>query len=716
MRTASHLDLRTRYRDYGAARPCQVSVSWRAESFRATEGRPMTIRRALALNAVLDKVDLPVFPGEWIVGAGLPLRMAPAGAVEDDAWKRDAEYLGTIGGRDFGSHSDHHAPDYPTLLAEGLGGVRRRAAARRETERDGGKRDFLESVVIGLDGASHHVRRWADALAAEAAKPSPYQELLRLQADSFRHLAGNPPRTFHEALQLVNIFHFIMQLDDRAAMAFGRLDQDLYPFYATDKKAGRLDDETALAILVHFFEKTTITEDVQNIAIGGVKPADGSDATNELSFHILEACKRVGRPGGNITARIHKATPHAFLKKCADVIRTGIGYPAVFNDEVQIPALVDQGFPLQASRDYCFVGCIEVFIPGRMAPWSDSRFNLLYCVNLALNDGVDSLTGTRVGVATGDRDSFGSFYEAFLVQMRARMKAHVETLNAYKQKFQNRPMDFTSPLMSALTADCIERGRDMNDGGARWPGHHGVAGMGIGVTADSLAAIRQFVYTERRFALAELRKMLDANFEGFQRERQLLLREAPKYGNDDAAVDELAVRVTADFGTECMTYRTPCGGRYWGLMAANVQNIWAGTEVGASADGRLSREPLSDAASPTFGRDKRGPTAVIRSVAKLPYQLCPGGNVINMKLSPETLKGDEGLDSLAYLIRTCFDLGGIQLQFNTIDRAMLQEAMEKPREHENLVTRVSGFSAHFVYLDRRVQEDILARTEYAKLL
>ena len=239
--------------------------------------------------------------------------------------------------------------------------------------------------------------------------------------------------------------------------------------------------------------------------------------------------------------------------------------------------------------------------------------------------------------------------------------------------------------------------------------------MGIGVTADALMAVRKFVYDKRRFTLDQLRRMLDADFAGFETERLVLLKGAPKYGNDDDTVDAIAVRVTRDFGEECLRYRNPLGGRYWALMAANVQNIAAGLEVGATPDGRRARQPLSDAASPTFGRDLQGPTAAARSVAKLPYHLCPGGNVVNMKLHPSALEGDAGLDALAALIRGCFDMGGIELQFNTVDREVLRLAIERPREHENLVVRVSGFSAHYVSLDRAVQEDILTRTEHRRV-
>ena len=423
--------------------------------------------------------------------------------------------------------------------------------------------------------------------------------------------------------------------------------------------------------------------------------------------------RRIGQPGGNLTARISNGTPEAFLAKCVEVIGTGIGFPALFNDDLEIAALTDRGVPLEEARDYCFVGCIEVHLPGRQAPWSDSRFNLLRCVNLALRNGYDDVTRRQAGPDTGEPATWMAFLEAYLLQMRTGLQHHIRQIQAVQEQAEVRAEELTSPLMSALVADCLARGQDQCAGGARFPANHGVAGMGIGVTADALAAIKRFVYDHPRFTLTTLHAMLDANFAGYDEERSLLLHGAPKYGNDDTEVDAIAVQVTRAFAEECLRYSTPRGGYFAGLMAANVQNISGGREVSATADGRLAFQPLSDAASPTFGRDLDGPTAVIKSIAKLDYRLLPAGNVVNMKFHPSALAGEAGCAGLAALIRTCFHLGGIQLQFNTTDRAVLRDAMAHPEQYRHLVVRVSGFSAHFTGLDQAVQEDILARTEHA---
>ncbi len=693
------------------ARPFRACSLWRAESFRQTGGEPMTVRRALALNAVLDRCDLPLIPGELLFGSGTGRFQAEGG---ESALAEASGYLETIGGRDFSTNVDHCAPDYPALLALGFGGLKGRAVAALQAQTDPALRAFQQSVIVALDGAARHIRRWAGRVRSAAGECPEWADLLLAQAEMLERIAREPPVSFHQALQLVFLTHCIWQLDDRFAMAFGRIDQYLYPFYQADTECGRLTGEDVQTLLDHVIAKLAHRWDIQNICAGGVD-AEGHDATNALSFMLVEAVQRIGQPGGNLTVRIHAGTPDAFLLKCAECIRTGIGFPAVFNDDVEIPALVGQGYPLADARDYCFVGCIEVFQPGRQAPWSDSRFNLLRCVDLALRGGRDGLTGEQAGPDTGEPASWEDFCQAFLAQMRHGVAEHVRWFNAHKQEAEDHAGDLTSPLLSALTADCINRALDLNAGGARYPANHGIAGMGIGCTADSLMAIKRFVYDTGRFTLGELRAMLDADFKGFEAERRLFLHGAPKYGNDDDEVDSLAVEAARAFGLEILKNRTPRGGRYWALMGANISNIPAGRQVGATPDGRFAFQPLSDAASPTFGRDTHGATAAARSVAKLHYSVAPGGNVVNMKLHPAALAGEEGVQALAALIRGCFRLGGIQLQFNTTDREILKKAMEHPEDYRSLVVRVSGFSAYFVGLDPAVQEDILARTEHSRL-
>lgn len=689
------------------ARRYPVSLIWRAQSFGQTEGRPMTWRQAAALSAILARAELPILPGELLLGSGCT-KCATGGSAGELQTAR--AYLNTIGSRHFLTNYDHVAPNYAEALRSGLSGLQAKTIAALERQDDPDRRCFLESVLEALRGAIFYLERWAEAAGNEALRNPEWRELLLWQANMLWRLAQGPAQTFWEALQLTYLIHCMFQLDSRYAMAFGRLDQFLYPYYQEDLRRGRIAPAQAQVLLDHFFAKVAHRNDIQNICIGGVD-SQGQDATNELSFMCLEACRRVGQPGGNITARIHRHTPDAFLLKCAEVIRSGIGFPAVFSDEIQIPALTRQGYPPAHARDYCFVGCIEVAIAGRQGPWSDSRFNLLRCVDLALRNGIDGLTGRRAGPATGEPETWEGFVGAYLRQLHEGLEEHIDSINRVKLQAQERASELTSPLLSVMIEGCIERGLDVNNGGALYPGNHGVAGMGIGSTADSLVAIKRLVYEQKRFTLPALRTVLDANFAGYS-DMLRWVSSVPGYGNGEAEVDDLAAWVAREFGRACLEHRTPGNGRHWGLLAANISNIAAGLEVGATPDGRLARQPVSDAGSPAFGRDLNGPTGVIRSISRVDYSLLPGGNVVNMKFHPSALSGPEGLAALAALIRTCFQLGGIQLQFNTNDVSVLREAMADPEKHRSLVVRVSGFSAYFVDLSRAVQEDVIARTAH----
>ena len=703
-RDASEL-IREKYR-YREARGIDWAPVWRASGFRSSANQPIMLRRALALNAVLEQCALPLFAGELFVGNSLGRFVAGGDA---DELRIACEYLQPLTGRSFTTSFDHHAPDYPTLLSEGIGGMLARVEESKMQHRQPARCLFLDSMHLALESAARHLLRWAAAIETPV-QDGRYSNVRATQAAMLRRLSVQPPSTLWEAMQLVLSFHAIFQLDDRYAMAFGRVDQYLYPFYERDRAEGRLNDAEAQQLVDHFLAKIVCNWDIQNICLAGLT-SRGEDAVNTLSFMVLDAVGRFRQPGANVTARIHTGTPGAFLMKCAETITTGAGFPALVNDEVQIPALLDDGYPLEEARDYCFVGCIETAIPGRHAPWADSRLNLLRTVNYALWNGKDPLSGVQCGPRTGEPQSWPEFLHAYYVQLTEDLHRHVKELQEIKEEAEMRAEELTSPLLSALTADCIASGLDLCMGGARYPANHGVASMGLGCTADALMAIKRCVYDEERFTLHEMRHMLAMNFTGFETERRLLLN-APKYGNDDDEVDGIAAEVVRVLGEAIRQYHTPRGGQYWLLMAANVANVEAGREVGATPDGRLAGEPLSDAASPTFGRDRHGPTAVARSIAKIDYRQAVGGNVINMKFHPSALAGEEGKHGLVALVRACFALGGIQLQFNTTDRAVLRKAMQTPQDYADLVVRVSGFSAHFTSLEHGIQEDILARTEH----
>ena len=635
--------------------------------------------------------------------------------IDDGAWQRFKTLNDTIGERWFTTSFDHLAPDYRKLVSIGLAGLLAEAQASERAQCDPARIVFLHSVQIALQAVIAFLRRWEQTCVAELGRVSDERRKeLTLIASDLHTIVIEAPQTFRQAVQLVWLVHVILVVEGRGAMAFGRMDQYLWPFYR--QKLAYDGGQRARAILECLWaklEEPHIPNPVLNIAISG-QTSEGEDAVNPLSYLILDVTKTIATPNSNLSARFARCTPDDFYDACGAVIKTGIGFPAVFNDEVLVPAISELlGADLADARNYCFVGCIETFLPGKMPPWSDSRANLFLALERVLYNGVDKASGKIEGIETGPVQSlatFAEFMNAYHRQLAYLISKYCIELVRIKSSL--RAEDFTSPLLSAFTDDCLKLGLDINMGGTRYPDMHGIGGMGLGSTTDSLAAINWFIYGLGELTWQELLAALEANYVGFEVLRLRLLNEAPKYGNDVPYVDSIAADIVRIYTGEVLLHRTPRGGRFVPLMAANTGNIYAGREMGATPDGRRSSEPLSDAASPTFGRDHKGPTAVIDSLSRVDYHPVVGGTVVNLKFAPSILAGEAGTAVWRSLVKTYFCQGGMQLQFSVTGRKILEAARREPEKYTDLVVRVSGFSAIYVNLPAAVQEDILARTEH----
>ena len=624
-------------------------------------------------------------------------------------------------------NSDHFAPDYPTVLSEGIDGVKRRIRQSmkvHEKDADAAKKLlFLQAAEITMEGFSHMVTQYGEAAYAKVSGLlGEKREHLLDAARICRKIATKRPETFKEALQLVWLIHVSFLYEERYAMALGRMDQYLYPFFEKDLAEGRLTKEEALDLLsctlYKISERTLLRgslfrskDDVVNIAVGGVK-SDGSDATNLLSSLIVEAVKRCKIPGPNLSARIHKNTPDWFWDQCLEMIGTGIGYPAMMNDEINIAALQKCGYSLEDSRNYCMVGCIENFIPGKQPPWTDGRFNTPKYIEFTLNNGRCLQTGKMLGIETGDPSSFTTmdqFLEALVKQIKFGAGEYIAMLQTGTIRYN--PQLYSQPYLSCYCQDCIGRGLDINDGGTIYPSSHGPCCMGIGTFSDSMAAIEKVVYEDKVCSLAELRDILAVDFEGYEHIRKQLIA-APKYGNNDEFADKYA-RWFMDTCSEIFSkYRTRDGGPMMLAMAANTSNIPAGRETAATPDGRKCGQPISDAASPMFGRDRNGVTAVLNSVSKPDYTKSACGTVLNQKFSPSVFATEEKRNKLKALLKVYFQQGGQEVQINSVSRDILLDARKHPENYADLVVRVSGFSAHYTKISPEAQEDILRRTEH----
>lgn len=696
------------------AHPPGIATVLYAEGLTAHFDDPSVLARAHGIAALFRGYATHIYENDRIAGS---LRGQYAQPVGELQLSRAERIMGSYGMRHFGTNSDHFAPDYATFLRDGVGGTLERIHTSMEhhaDDADGEKKQlFLQAAAITMEGFGAMVRHYGDAAArtAQTAPADRQADLLEISRICHR-LATEPPATFREALQLVFLAHTAFVLEGRYAMAFGRLDQCLFPYYERDIAAGILTGEEATDLLACTLYKIADMgrDDVCNIAIGGYLP-DGSGGVNPLSYHILEAVRRCNIPGPNLSARLYRDVPEEFLDACLQVIGTGIGYPALMNDEVNIPALRRYGYAEEDCRDYCMVGCIENFLPGMQPPWTDGRYNSPKYLELALNDGCCMQTGIQLGPHTGDAATINSMEELLRridIQMRAGAAEYMAFFRNENDRYTRE--NYMQPFLSCFCKDCIGRGLDINDGGSRYPSVHGACCMGIATIADSLAAIEQVVFTRRQAGMATLRDALRADYVGYEALQQLLLK-APKYGNDDEFVDKYARWFVEQHAAVFDRYRTPDGGPVYTAIASNIQNIAAGREIAATPDGRRNGEPMSDAASPMHGMDLSGPTATVLSTSKPDYTLVTCGTVLNQKYSPSMFTDPEKRAKLRALIRVYFDKGGQEMQINSVSRQILTDAMDNPKAYASLVVRVSGFSAFYTSLGRDVQEDILKRTE-----
>ncbi|MEY8764289.1 MULTISPECIES: glycyl radical protein [Clostridium] len=507
----------------------------------------------------------------------------------------------------------------------------------------------------------------------------------------------------------------------------------------------------------------------QNLIVGGQTP-EGEDATNEISYMAIEATAEVRLTSPSFSVRIWSKTPDEFLLRACELSREGLGMPAYYNDEVIVPALVNRGLTLEDARDYGIIGCVEPQKGGKTDGWHDAAFfNLARVLELTINNGRDNMNGGKqLGPKTGEFVSFRNFkefMEAFKKQMKYLVHQLVNADNCVDLAHAERaPL----PYLSCMVDDCIARGKSVQEGGAHY-NFTGPQGVGTANIGDSLEVIKKAVFEDRAVTLAQLKEALDANFEGkgtcsinssnnvddenseydlvmsivnrvlYERGqiskeqledklqntdkspvaskdkmedlRQMLMHRVPKFGNDIDEVDELARQGARIYCKEVEKYTNPRGGKFQaGLYPASI-NVFMGTHVGATPDGRKAREPLADGVSPVRGMDTNGPTAAVNSVAKLDHFIASNGTLLNQKFNPNSLKGDTGLKNLASLIRSYFDQKGMHVQFNVVDRQTLVNAKKHPEQYRDLVIRVAGYSAQFISLDPAVQDDIIERTE-----
>jgi pyruvate formate-lyase/glycerol dehydratase family glycyl radical enzyme len=590
------------------------------------------------------------------------------------------------------------------------------------------KKHQLEAMDIACDAVmalGERYSKYAKELAEKEEDPVRKAELLEI-SEICSHVPANAPRTFREALQSYWFTHLcvISELNPWDAYNPGRLDQHLNPFYEKEVEEGTLTKEQAEELLQCFWVKfnnqpappkvgITLKEsgtytDFANINVGGVK-IDGSDGVNEVSYLLLDVIDEMTllQPSSNV--QVSKKSPQKFVKRACEISRKGWGQPSMFNADAVTQELVRAGKSIEDARCGGTSGCVEAGAFGKEAYILTGYLNLPKILEITLNNGLDIMTGKKLGIETGEAVNFQSYeevLEAFKKQLKHFVDIKVKGNRVIERLYATM---MPVPFLSVVTSDCISKGKDYNAGGARYNTSY-IQGVGIGTITDSLSAIKCQVFDKNNVTMAELMEALKNNFEGHEDILNLVKNKTPKYGNDDDYADSVMRDVFDAYYYEVNGRKNGRGGSYRIDMLPTTCHVYFGSVMGASANGRKAHVPVSEGISPEKGADLNGPTAVVKSAAKMDH-LRTGGTLLNQKFTPSVVEGEKGLDNMASLVRSYFTMDGHHIQFNVVDKKILLEAQKNPDEYKDLIVRVAGYSDYFNNLDKVLQDEIIERTE-----
>ncbi|WP_312470200.1 choline trimethylamine-lyase [Neobacillus sp.] len=651
----------------------------------------------------------------------------------------------TLSGESFVSDCSYHAlngggdsnPGYDVILMKkGMLDIQQEARDHLEkldyqNPEDIEKIYFYKSIIDTTEGVMIYAKRiseYAAELAAKEKNPKRKAELEKI-SEVNAWVPAHKPRTFWEAIQSVwTIESLLVVEENQTGMSIGRVDQYMYPFYKADRESGRMTDyeafELAGCMLIKMSEMMWITSEggskffagyqpFVNMCVGGVT-RDGRDATNDLTYLLMDTVRHVKIYQPSLATRIHNQSPQKYLKKIVDVIRSGMGFPACHFDDAHIKMMLAKGVSIEDARDYCLMGCVEPQKSGRLYQWTSTAYTQWpICIELVLNHGVPLWFGKQVTPDMGDLSQYKT-YEDFENAVKEQMKyitkwSSVATVISQRIHREKAP----KPLMSIMYEGCMERGKDVSAGGALYNFGPGVVWSGLATYTDSMAAIKKLVFDEKKYTLEQLNEALKADFVGYEHIRTDCLN-APKYGNDDDYADLIASDLINFTEKDHRKYKTLYSVLSHGTLSIS-NNTPFGQLTGASANGRRAWLPLSDGISPSQGADVKGPTAIIKSISKMAVDSMNIGMVHNFKLMAGLLDTPEGEEGIITLLRTASVLGNGEMQFNYLDNKTLIEAQKHPEQHRDLIVRVAGYSAFFVELCKDVQDEIISRTMLTKI-
>ena len=637
----------------------------------------------------------------------------------------------------------HVAVNYERVLKNGLKEYEQRtkekmAALDLTDWTNLNKRYFYEGILIVIEAVKSFAARYAK-LALEMTETEPdYKRKAELLAiyNALNKVPYEPAGTFFEAVQSLWLMHLILQIESNGhSLSYGRMDQYLNPYYENDLTKGVITEDWAIELMTNLWLKTYTINKIrpwshtrfsagsplyQNVTVAG-QTGGGKDAVNPMTYQILKSVAQCHLPQPNLTVRYHKGLSDEFMQQCIEVVRLGFGMPAFNSDEIIIPSFIDKGVAKEDAYNYSAIGCVEVAVPGKWGYRCTgmSFLNFPKSLLIALNDGVDIESGIKVCDGVGHFTAMTDF-----VQVKEAWNKIIREFTRHSVIIDSccdtvLEKDTADILCSALCDDCIDRGLNLKEGGAVYDFISDLQ-VGIANLADSLAAIKKLVFEQKKIAACELWNALQTNFEGEVGEniRQMLINEAPKYGNDDDYVDSLIREAYEVYLDELSNHhntrygRGPIGGVYYGGTSSISANVPQGAGTTATPDGRKAGEPLAEGCSPSHAMDTNGPTAVFKTVSKLPTEKITGGVLLNQKVTPQMLDTEENRTKLIMLLRTFFNrLNGFHVQYNVVSRETLKDAQLHPEKHRDLIVRVAGYSAFFNVLSRQTQDDIIERTE-----
>lgn len=624
----------------------------------------------------------------------------------------------------------HFVPDYEMLINVGLTGIiensRNKLSELHTTDK---RRDFYEAVQIVCRAVIHMANQYAqeaNRLAKKETDTERQKELVQI-ADNLAQVPARPARTFYEALQSIWLVHIALTLEGLDnGISFGRMDQYLMPFYERDLAAGRITRETAKELLgclaiksseiIPVFSKNITTShggflSGQAVTIGGIDK-DGNDVTNELSYIFLELMDEVRMRQPNYHARIHAGSPALYVNKIMSNLAKGVNSPAVYNDEVIIRSLKRCGFTDADAREYTTLGCVELNAGGKTFGSTDAALvNVPACLEMALNRGKLFGSSSLTGYLTGAPENFSSIHQlqqAFECQLNFMIDKLQKTLANIEEG--NRDFHPT-PLTSAMIQGCMEKGNDVTAGGALY-NFSGVQGVGVTDTGDSLFAINELVFVQKKYSLPHLIEALKANFKGYEK-LNLEMLNLPKFGNDNPQADEFSKQVANCFYDAFEGRYNTRGGKFVAGFYSTTTHYSFGLHTGAMANGRIKGSPFTSGIAPTNGADKKGPTALFNSISKIDFDRAHNGVNVNAKFDTATLRGTHGIEILKALLLTYFKRGGMQAQLNVLDTDMLKYAKLHPEQYQWLIVRVSGYSAYFNDLSPAMQDEIISRSAHS---